>query len=108
MGSAEYFNLIKTIRLDLLDIIGSGYVIEHCVSTFLELKSIKIYQNYIADCLNNINEILAKTYSGKYVTARYSELINSTSKTSEKSGDEIALDIVKRAGLKFAEGNEKK
>lgn len=94
--------MISTIRLDLLDLMGSGYVVDHCISALsLNAENLK-YQLYITDCLKNINEIMAKRYGGSYVSVRYSELIgnNKQDKDEEKTGDEIAIDIMMRAGLK--------
>lgn len=38
---------------------------------------------------------------GKYITKRYDELIKQSNEP-EKSGDEIAIDIITRAGLKLS------
>ena len=93
--------MIKTIRLDLLELMGSGYVIEHCISALSELRREKTYQYYVADALKNINDIVAKTFSGPYMTSRLYEMNGNSVKTHvEKTGDEIAMEIIKRAGLK--------
>lgn len=94
--------MISTIRLDLLDLFGSGYVVDHCISALsLNTENLK-YKVYVADCLKNINEIMAKRYGGSYVSVRYSELIeNNKPDKEEKTGDEIAADIIMRAGLKL-------
>ena len=104
MGSEEYFHCVESIRLDLLDLFGSGYVIEHCISALLERKKKDTLDIYLADCLKNINEILAKTYGGSYSNQRYVELIN-PKKEDKRTGDEIAADIIKRAGLRFSDGS---
>ena len=54
----------------------------------------------------NINEILAKHYGGTYATIRFVELMhdNKGKIEKEKTGDEIAMDIIRRAGLKSKRG----
>lgn len=48
---------ISTIRLDLLELFGSGYVMEHCVSAFLEHRRNQLYQTYITDALKEIGKL---------------------------------------------------
>ena len=104
MGAAEYFKAVSTIRLDLLDLMGSGYVIEHCITAFSLYQQKKLFCQYTTDALKNINEIFAKTYGGTYMTQRYSEYFPEESHNREMSGDEIAADIIKRAGLRMERG----
>jgi len=49
--------LIESIRLDLLDLFGSGYVIDHCVSAFLKSQREELYQYYITDALKVIGHL---------------------------------------------------
>jgi hypothetical protein len=42
--------------LDLLDLFGSGYVIDHCVSAFSKKQQDKLYKIYVTDCLQSIAE----------------------------------------------------
>ena len=51
MGAERYFKLSETIRLDLLELYGSGYVIDHCISAFLEEEEKKSYCIYVTDAL---------------------------------------------------------
>lgn len=53
-----------------------------------------IYKCYTSDLLKVIAECV-----GVEVTTRFSELLNADAK-EEKSADEIALEVIKRAGLK--------
>lgn len=56
----------------------------------------KVYRSYTADLLKVIAESV-----GASVSCRYDELIDRP-KEEEKTGDEIALEVIKRAGLKVA------
>ncbi len=74
-------------------------MIDHCVSLFNKRAKEESYKNYIADTLKLINDNLAKRIGGSFIQARYSELTKRNNEP-EKSGDEIARDIIRRAGLK--------
>lgn len=80
--------------------IGKGYVIDHCVSLFNKKIRDELYRGYVADTLKLINDNLAKYVGGNTLRERYKELAN-VKKEPEKSGDEIARDIIKRAGLRI-------
>ena len=108
MGADWYLTCVKTIRLDLLDLFGSDYVIEHCTSEYLEKAKEKERTYYIANCLKNINEIIANQFGGKYLSIGLKEALE-PEKENTRTGDDIARDIIKRAGLsvqKQAEGGE--
>lgn len=55
------------------------------------------YRSYIADCAKNINEIMAHQFGGIYITDRLHP--QATAPQDNRTGDEIAEDIIKRAGL---------
>lgn len=88
------------LNVDLLEIIGRGYVIDHCVSFFNKQAKEERYRNYIADTLKLMNENIAKLVGGSYYKMRYAEQCEQK-KEPEKSGDEIARDIIRRAKLKL-------
>ena len=111
MGANEYFELIQSIRLDLLDLFGSGYVIDHCISALSrkgekakEHQEMLTCMNYFADCIKIITENTAKSVrqdqEGSYVTRHLNDLLDpDRAAEPERSGDEIAADIIRRAGL---------
>lgn len=113
MGADKYLNYIQTIRLDLLELFGSGYVIDHCISAFAnEQEKIKRweeekqYRYYLTDCLKLITENTAKFAGGSYISNRYEDIIDSKP-IIEKTGDEIASEIIINAGLHVKEGGIK-
>ena len=84
----------------MLDLFGSGYVIEHCVSAFTQYQADKVYRTYVTDALKHINKIVATQFGGSYMENRYSDFAYpKREKEDERSGDEIAADIIRRAGL---------
>ena len=93
------------LNVGLLELIGKGYVIEHCVSLFNRRQKEQIYRNYVTDTLKMINDNLTKIYGGQYMKTRYADMVE-PKKQDTRTGDEIARDIIKRAGLKLRENND--
>lgn len=56
------------------------------------------YQIYISDALRIIGENTAKYAGGSYMNSRYADIISPKTK-DERTGAEIAADVIKRAGL---------
>ena len=83
----------------MLELMGSGYVVEHCVAAFAERLETKAFRNYMADGMKCVSETLANYYGGAFLENRLADLMN-TDAEPEMTGDEIALDIITRAGLK--------
>ena len=89
------------INLGMLDLIGKGYIVDHCVSLFNSRAKERLYQTYITDTLKCLNDNVAKIVGGSTLKARYHDLFEiGIKKESEKTGDEIALEIIRKAGLK--------
>ena len=51
------------------------------------------YRSYVCTSLQNIPQ-------GKYISKPFDEIIQ-TAKTDDRSGDEVAADVMNRLGLKF-------
>ena len=56
------------------------------------------YRIYIADCLRIISENTAKIGGGSYITAKFADIIN-PKPVDNRAGEEIAADIINRAGI---------
>ena len=56
------------------------------------------YRIYIADCLRILSENTAKVGGGSYITAKFSDIIN-PKPVEKRTGEEIAADIINRAGI---------
>lgn len=56
------------------------------------------YRIYVTDCLRIISENTAKMGGGSYITAKFADIIN-TKPVDNQTGEEIAADIIKRAGI---------
>ena len=56
------------------------------------------YRIYVSDCLRIISENTAKMGGGSYITAKLADIIN-PKLVDDRTGEEIAADIIKRAGI---------
>ena len=56
------------------------------------------YRIYVTDCLRMIAENTAKLSQGTYTTARFYDIINQKPVVN-RTGEEIAADIIKMAGI---------
>lgn len=58
---------VSSIRLDMLELLGKGYVVDYCMAFFRRKKEQEKYLSYYADALSIISETLAGYVGGKYV-----------------------------------------
>ena len=56
------------------------------------------YRIYVTDCLRIVGENTAKISGGSYITAKFADIIN-PNPVDNRTGEEIAADIIKRAGI---------
>ena len=56
------------------------------------------YRIYVTDCLRMVAENTAKLSQGTYTTARFYDIVN-PKQADKRTGEEIAADIIKRAGI---------
>ena len=75
-------------------LMGSGYVIEHVVAEHNSRMKEELYRVYVADALKHI----AASW-GTIISCRYADLIEEP-KEMEESGDEVALKVINKLGLK--------
>ena len=76
---------------------GRTYVLEHCVKSIREEAEFKAFKVYVTDLLKPIAE-----FCGAEVNYRYADII-SMEKKDTRTGDEIALEVIRNAGLKVKE-----
>lgn len=79
----------------MLDLLGSGYVIEHCVAAFLQRRRREIFEDYIADCAN-----LAASLSGQHFTKSLHDMRHAKQEPEDKrSPKEIMDERIKKYGI---------
>ena len=71
---------------------------DFCISLFQKEQEDKAVKIYYAECLRVITENTAKIGGGSYITAKLSDIIN-PKPVDNRSCEEIAADIIKRAGI---------
>ena len=78
----------------MLELFGSEYVIDHVICEHNRKSEQSLYMSYTSDIFKAIAESL-----GVQVNYRFSDMI-SPKEEDMRSGDEIALEVIRRAGLK--------
>lgn len=73
----------------MLDLLGSGYVVEHCIAAIQKEQEERAYQYYMTDVLRNAFN----------VEKRFYDMLNHPETLDKKDGDEIILDVITRGGL---------
>ena len=71
---------------------------DFCISLFQKEQEDKAVKIYYAECLRIISENTAKMVGGPYIVAKLSDIIN-PKPVEKRTGEEIAADIIKRAGI---------
>ena len=71
---------------------------DFCICLFQKQQEEKAVKIYFAECLRIITENTAKMGGGSYITAKLSDIIN-PKPVDNRAGEEIAADIIKRAGI---------
>ena len=89
-GADGYFESVRDIRLDLLELLGRGYVVENCIAFFKIKREREKYLMYYADCLSILTDNTARYTGGKYIK-RLSEI----EKPEEKRTASEIIDSIK-------------
>ncbi len=75
--------------------LGAEYVIDHVVAEYNRRMEENVYRGYVCDLLKCVAEFV-----GTDVPYRYAELVSPPKEASEKTGDEVALEVIDKLGLK--------
>ena len=102
MGEADYFRYCRSIRLDLLNLYGRRYVIDHVIAELQSEMEDKRYKAYITDALMVMTENTAKFAGGRHLTVRWADKFKPQ---DTRTGEEIVEDVVRNAGLTIKGGD---
>lgn len=94
MGEAAYIDYCRNINLELLELLGSRYVIDHVVAEHNNRMKDETYKVYVGDLL----KCLAESW-GANIPYRYADMIDPQTEEQE-SGDDIAYEVITKLGLK--------
>ena len=70
----------------------------YAIARFNQHRRDLAYRFYVSECLRMIGENTAKVGGGSYMTAKFEEII-SPKPADNRTGEELAADIIKRAGI---------
>ena len=91
-GENGYLRYTETLNSDFVDVLGSGYVIDHCIAAFQKEQQEKAFNVYLTDALMAIaNNTSALTNEGQKMSGRYFDIIDIKPKKKEETADEIIL-----------------
>lgn len=79
----------------MLDLLGVDYLIDYVISEYESYIEDQAYKNYTSDIFKLILKQL-----GVEVEKRYADVIKPPRKGNDKSADEVALEVIQKAGLK--------
>lgn len=106
-GASAFKDGIESIRLEFVEMMGMGYVIEHCISHFLKLKQEESYRTYITEALRILTENTAKSSGGSYLSKSFSDIYKKPEKEEpEKTQEEIIAEIDEMLAKARGEGGE--
>lgn len=87
-----------------MDLLGADYLLEGVIRAAKAERERYLYRMYVTDALSAMVENTAKLENRKTMSKRYVELaepLANPRKRDNRTGDEIAADVIRRAGLKL-------
>ena len=84
----------------MVELLGAGYVVDYCIARFKQKQEEKQYRVYVTDALMTIANNVANFGGGNKIMTRYIDL---GKPQDTRTGNEIAVDVMTRAGLTFGE-----
>jgi hypothetical protein len=88
----------------MLDVLGTDYIFQHILQTLEAERKETLYRYYVTDVLQVIAENTSKN-GGMRMNVRYCDLLKNKPQDN-RSGKEIAADVIRKAGLIPAEPDE--
>lgn len=84
----------ESLNLDFVDVLGSGYVMDHCISAFQKEQEEKAFKIYLSDAVMAIAENTMRFAGGSKMSSRFFDIINVKKQAKqEETADEIILRI---------------
>lgn len=96
------------INFDLIEVLGKGYIVDHCIALYNSRMEERTYRIYVTDLLMGIFNRLTPS-GAEPLTTRYADCLEyAKPKKKEKTGDEIAAEIIAKFNLKQEQEGEQK
>lgn len=94
---------MTTIRLDLLEMLGKPYILDHCVNHLKKTSEETALKVYITDALKAVAENTGKfVKGGMTMRRRFVDVINNVPEESKEDSQKRADDIIARMKNKLA------
>ena len=95
----------------MIELLGRRYIIEHIATDYRRRKRYEAFQVYVTDVLKGIADLNLKYFSrsnsAEFISKRFYDIIY-PAKPDTRSADEIAKDVLAKAGLLLSgENNER-
>lgn len=71
----------------------------YALAQYQQEQEDKAYRIYVTDVLRLISENTASSVGGKYITARFADVIAPPKEEDKRTCEEITADIIARCGL---------
>ena len=71
----------------------------YALARYKEFTRERAYRVYVTDCLRAIAENTANFAGGNYITNRFADACIKVKAVDNRTGEEIAADVIKRTGL---------
>ena len=71
MGEDGYFRCCRTLNLDLLDLLGPGYLVDHALAELADAAEQRRLYAYVTDALMALCENTARPHGGRRLTRRW-------------------------------------
>lgn len=94
-GADTFFRGCETLRLDLLDLFGIDYVIEHFLCDYKERQENELRWLYTNETLYAMSNQCKMTKSYMEIKPKYNE------PEKKRDADEVAAELILKMGLKF-------
>lgn len=82
------------MRLDLADLMGCGYIVDNCISEYVNKQARQNFEIYITDAVAALINMFSKNKM-----PRYWDIVHPKAQDN-RSGEEIAADVIAKHGLK--------
>lgn len=102
VGGAQAWDF-SGLNTDLIEMLGRGYIVDNCIAFYNRRMEEQAFRIYVSDLVLGIYNRLIPS-GAEPLTARYADYLEySKPKKKEKTGDEIAAEIIAKFGLKQKE-----
>lgn len=82
------------MRLDLAELMGREYIMEHCFAEIAKRSRQKAYQVYVTDALMIIAENLSRMKPGREMSMRFLDIVEGMKKDEPEEDNRTCEEIV--------------